>query len=161
MRITIRYSSIDGYSETRHYQTLTGAHRWADEMLGDCFEIGTGYAISGDGIGKIQSNISLEELLAKPKPNDGKLCLCGKYHPDFDTWSEKKDCDCLPEERYWHGEHRMREFIKLYSSESCSVLCTCQITGVQWACGGFACGLDMLDQMACEANFQRHYPGIL
>ena len=77
MRITIRYSSIDGYSETRHYQTLKGAHRWADEMLGDCFEIGTGYAISGDGIGKIHGNIGLEELLAKPKEPAPCICSVG------------------------------------------------------------------------------------
>ena len=127
MRITIRYSSIDGYSETRHYQTLKGAHRWADEMLGDCFEIGTGYAISGDGIGKIQSNISLKELLAKPKTLNP--CLCGA--PDGD------------------------------SKHICSVLCTCQVTGDRWGCGGYDCRMDMLEEMKAEAEFVRRYPGIL
>ena len=159
--ITILYTSIDGYSDSRKYKTLKGAQRWAQEMMGENFEIGRGYAISFDGIGKIQSNTDLKELLSAPEPNDGKLCICGKYHPNFEVWSDKRDCDCLQEERLWHGEHQMREFIKLYSTESCAVLCTCLITGDQWACGGFACGLDMLDQMACEANFMRHYPNVL
>ena len=81
MQITVRYSSIDGYTETRHYKTLKMAHRWANEMVGDCFEIGTGYAIDGYGIGKIQSNISLEQLLTKPK--ELNPCLCGA--PDLDS----------------------------------------------------------------------------
>ena len=66
-RITIRYSAVDGYRETRHFKTLQGAQRYADKMLG-IPEFGAYYAISNDGIGKITATISLRALFPNVQP---------------------------------------------------------------------------------------------
>ena len=61
--ITVRYRTIDGYRETRHFKTIKGAQRWAGELMGENFEIGPGYAIDMYGIGRLQANVNLRELL--------------------------------------------------------------------------------------------------
>jgi hypothetical protein len=66
--IEVTYSSVDGYTETRKYKTLQGARRWVDEMLGDNYELGQHYAVSGDGVGTVQiyGTTSLRALLNTP-----------------------------------------------------------------------------------------------
>jgi hypothetical protein len=54
MMIKIRYSSVDGVRTLRSFSTLAGARRYAHERVGKHPDIGTGYAISDDGIGKIE-----------------------------------------------------------------------------------------------------------
>mgnify|MGYP005830341315 FL=1 len=66
-RITIRYSAVDGYRETRRFKTLQGAQRYADKMLG-IPEFGSYYAVSQDGIGKITATISLRALFPNVQP---------------------------------------------------------------------------------------------
>ncbi len=60
--ITVRYRTIDGYGKTKRFKTLKGAQRWANELMGENFEVGTGYAIDMYGVGRVQANISLYEL---------------------------------------------------------------------------------------------------
>jgi len=61
--IIVRYSSIDGASYTRTYTTLKGARKFAHEWIGAHPEIGTSYAVSFDGVGKITvSGATLAEL---------------------------------------------------------------------------------------------------
>jgi hypothetical protein len=51
--IKVRYRSIDGYSETRKFKTLKGAQKKAHYWVGAHPEIGSNYAVSGDGVGKV------------------------------------------------------------------------------------------------------------
>ena len=51
--ITVRYRSLDGYSQTRRFKTLAGARKFATKWVGAHPEIGSSYAICGDGIGRI------------------------------------------------------------------------------------------------------------
>lgn len=51
MKIT--YQSCDGARKTRTFKTLAGARKFAQEWVGKNPEMGSRYAISGDGIGKI------------------------------------------------------------------------------------------------------------
>jgi hypothetical protein len=51
--ISLHYSSADGVSKRSQYTTIEGARRFAQKWLGETPEIGSTYAISGDGIGKI------------------------------------------------------------------------------------------------------------
>lgn len=53
MDITVYYESLDRCSKTRKFKTLAGAQRFAQKWVGKHPEIGTTYAVSGDGIGKI------------------------------------------------------------------------------------------------------------
>ena len=62
MEIQVAYHAVDEYRETRFYKTLKGAQRYAQRMVGAHPEMGGNYAISGDGIGKVTSNIPLREL---------------------------------------------------------------------------------------------------
>lgn len=53
-RIKVRYSSVDRHSETREFDTIERAREYAQSWIGRHPEMGRGYAISGDGIGKIE-----------------------------------------------------------------------------------------------------------
>jgi hypothetical protein len=61
--ITVRYSSVDHFSKTRKFKTLAGAQKYAQEWVDLHPDIGLGYAVSFDGIGKIEvQGATLEEL---------------------------------------------------------------------------------------------------
>ena len=61
--ITITYSSIDGASKTRKYWSLKGAQKFAQEWIGETPTLGRTYAISDDGVGKIEvEGVSLQDL---------------------------------------------------------------------------------------------------
>lgn len=51
--IEVSYRSIDHYGETRRFKTLAGARRYAQRRIGPHPELGSFYAISGDGVGRI------------------------------------------------------------------------------------------------------------
>lgn len=53
-RIKIRYSTVDRHSETRAFDSIEPAREFAQYRVGRYPEMGRGYAISGDGIGKIE-----------------------------------------------------------------------------------------------------------
>ncbi len=53
MEIKITYSSCDWFRETRKFKTLKGARAYAHRWVGEHPEMGSRYAISGDGIGKV------------------------------------------------------------------------------------------------------------
>jgi hypothetical protein len=51
--IKVRYSTVDGFKKARTFKTLKGARDFAHHFLGKHPDLGTSYAISSDGIGKI------------------------------------------------------------------------------------------------------------
>ena len=51
--ITVRYSSIDGFYASRKFVTLAGARKYIASRLGTYYDIGSYYAVSGDGVGKV------------------------------------------------------------------------------------------------------------
>jgi hypothetical protein len=52
--IRVTYSSIDGGGcKTMKFKTLKGAQSFAQKWVGVGPELGYGYAVSGDGVGKI------------------------------------------------------------------------------------------------------------
>lgn len=53
MGITVRYQSVDRFSKTRKFKTLTGARKFAQHWVGETPELGSFYAVSGDGVGKV------------------------------------------------------------------------------------------------------------
>lgn len=53
MIIKVTYSSIDRYRQTRSFSTLKGAQAFATRWIGETPEMGSHYAVSGDGVGKI------------------------------------------------------------------------------------------------------------
>jgi hypothetical protein len=74
--IKLRYSSIDGVRKTRTFQAIPAAHAYAAERVGAHPEMGSTYAISGDGIGKIEvEGCTLAELFKDPNapPTDDEL----------------------------------------------------------------------------------------
>jgi hypothetical protein len=61
--IRVVYSSIDGCRVGRRYKTLAGARKFAHHWLGEHPEIGGGYAVAGDGVGKVEvAGATLAEL---------------------------------------------------------------------------------------------------
>lgn len=51
--IVVRYRSIDGCSKSFRYSTVEGAAKKVRSMLGEYFDIGSGYAVSGDGVATV------------------------------------------------------------------------------------------------------------
>ena len=61
--ITVRYSSIDRFKKHYTFKTLKGASAWARKWVGDHPDLGSDYAISDDGVGKITvSGATLAEI---------------------------------------------------------------------------------------------------
>jgi hypothetical protein len=61
--IKVKYSSVDGGRKSRSFKTLKGARHFAQYWIGKNPEIGSIYAVSGDGIGKIEaSGVALADL---------------------------------------------------------------------------------------------------
>lgn len=51
--IQVTYTSIDRYRKDSTFKTLAGAQKFATRWVGARPELGTWYAVSGDGVGKI------------------------------------------------------------------------------------------------------------
>jgi hypothetical protein len=68
--IKVKYSSIDGYRKTKSFKTLKGARKYAQDRVGKNPDMGRWYAVSFDGIGKIEvEGVPLDELFGdEPKP---------------------------------------------------------------------------------------------
>ena len=52
-KIKVSYRAVDGCRMTRSFATEAGASRWARKMVGDHPEMGSWYAVSGDGVGRV------------------------------------------------------------------------------------------------------------
>lgn len=66
--ITVHYSTIDRFSQTRKFKTLAGAQRYAQKWVGETPEISVtfGYAVSSYGTGKVTVHgCGLAELFPK------------------------------------------------------------------------------------------------
>jgi hypothetical protein len=64
--IIVTYDSCDGCRIRRTYETLAGARKFAINWVGEHPDIGSSYAISSDGIGKVTvEGVSLTELFKK------------------------------------------------------------------------------------------------
>jgi len=62
--IKVRYLSVDGCSKSRQFKTLKGARKFAHECVGEHPDLGSCYAVSFDGVGRITTNIPLQELFS-------------------------------------------------------------------------------------------------
>lgn len=67
--IKLRYSSVDGGWKLKSFKSLKGARKYAQYWLGKNPEMGSTYAVSGDGIGKIEvlEGVKLAELFGDEK----------------------------------------------------------------------------------------------
>ena len=68
MSIVVTYSSIDGARKRRSFKTVAKARAFAIYWVGETPEMGLGYAVAGDGVGKVTvTGCTLKELFEKPK----------------------------------------------------------------------------------------------
>jgi hypothetical protein len=86
--IVLRYSSVDGYRDRRSFKTLAGARKFALDHVGPQSDPCGRYAISDDGIGKIEvvDGITLRELFAAPAPK--KAAPATPQDDDDDCWPD-------------------------------------------------------------------------
>lgn len=69
--IILLYCSIDGCAIEETFHALADAQRFAHHWVGEHPELGRGYAVSGDGIGKIRAwGVSLADLFPPPMAGD-------------------------------------------------------------------------------------------
>lgn len=71
MVIKVRYSSIDHYKETKSFSALAAARRFAQKWVGRNPELGSTYAVSGDGVGKI----TMEWISREPIGTERRVTL--------------------------------------------------------------------------------------
>jgi hypothetical protein len=77
--IKVWYSTIDRFTVMRRFKTLKGAQAFAQKWVGEHPEIGSHYAISGDGVGKITvDGATLADLFPEPPAPtvDSDPCHC-------------------------------------------------------------------------------------
>lgn len=61
--ITVTYRASDGFDKARKYKTLKGAQKFAWAYVGERPDMGSGYAVSDDGVGTIHvDGCSLQDL---------------------------------------------------------------------------------------------------
>lgn len=63
--IKVSYSTLDRYYESRRFKTLKGARAYVAKRLGTSYDAGVAYAVSGDGVGKVTSNVPMSVLLGR------------------------------------------------------------------------------------------------
>lgn len=64
--LSVTYESIDGVDKTKSFADIKQARKFAQHYLGETPELGSFYAVSGDGIGKITcSGCKLTDLFPR------------------------------------------------------------------------------------------------
>jgi hypothetical protein len=80
--IKIRYSAVDGFSKRKSFKSLKGARKYAIGMLGKYPSFGSYYAVSDDGVGKIEviEGVKLRDLFGDDKDEgaDKPFPICGR-----------------------------------------------------------------------------------
>lgn len=56
MLIKVRYKAVDGYGKSSQFKTLAGAQAYAQKCVGTHPSLGSCYAVSDDGVGKIMAS---------------------------------------------------------------------------------------------------------
>lgn len=101
--IKLHYTSIDHVRETRKFRTIEGARKFAVKRVGEQHpdDVGCGYAVSSDGIGRIEVafGTTLRELFARPVTATPDLprCTCST---DTLYWS---GCCCQDEQAHYEA----------------------------------------------------------
>lgn len=67
--ITVWYSAVDGFKVCKRFKSLQRAQGWAHGFVGQHPTIGSCYAVSDDGVGKIEARgATLAELFPPAEP---------------------------------------------------------------------------------------------
>lgn len=101
--IKVRYSSIDRFSQSRSFKTLVAARRYAVKWVGENPDLGIGYAVSADGVGKVTvSGVSLGELFAQPEAPNASAFASHDWFPVViaggDYFTSCRRCRCSDED---------------------------------------------------------------
>lgn len=66
MEIVVNYCAVDGYSQSKKFKTLLGAQKFAQKWIGEDADVGSFYAVSTDGVGRITcSGCSIKDLFKR------------------------------------------------------------------------------------------------
>jgi len=134
--IKIRYSAVDGFSKRKSFKSLKGARKYAIEMLGKYPSFGSYYAVSDDGVGKIEviSGVKLRDLFG----DEG-----GNPDPVID------ELEAAYEEELRAEEAREREQIKAEAAEYDKVLRSYRMAGC-------SCSEQQLNLVGCDCLASRN-----
>jgi hypothetical protein len=126
MIIRVCYSSIDRFRKVATFKTLAGARKFAQKWVGQHPEIGSHYAVSGDGVGKI----TVEGLLSDPQ-NPEVFNRAIRITDLFPAKLKSETPQC-PECRKFFSRFRCSAATHLECDcPRCQGTCTCKILPVQ------------------------------
>jgi len=76
--ITIHFKSIDGYRGRRSFKALAAAKKYAVKLVGENPEIGSFYAVAGDGVVRITADgARIADLFPQPEAAPrARHCTC-------------------------------------------------------------------------------------
>ncbi len=95
--IIVRYRSLDRYSERRVFKTLAGARRYAHKWIGAHPDLGRFYAVSEDGIGKIEvEGATLADIFPEEPTPPQPRYRSGFFGPEKLTADDTDTGDAYP-----------------------------------------------------------------
>lgn len=121
--IHILYTAVDGARMNRKFKTMPGARKFAHNMVGRYPEIGNHYAVSGDGIGKIEvTGATLTQLFASES-----LSGWANFEPEFDN---ERDAEATRNAEHYRAKaaewlHHRREGCTCSDTQLAQVGCDC------------------------------------
>jgi hypothetical protein len=85
--IKVVYTSIDYFRKARSFKTVAGAKKFAHKYVGAHPEIGVGYAVSSDGIGKVTvQGATLAEIFPEDTTAAKPTIRVSIRHGDYEVW---------------------------------------------------------------------------
>jgi hypothetical protein len=97
MDIKVRYSTVDRFSKSRRFKTLDGARKFAQKYVGKHPDTSErfGYAVSDDGIGKIEvSGCSINDLFPREATEEEQYLEAmrdewdSQHREQIEAWAE-------------------------------------------------------------------------
>jgi hypothetical protein len=108
--IKLRYSAVDGVNRLKSFRSLAGARNYAISMLGKYPSFGSYYAVSDDGVGKIEviSGVKLRDLFGEPGGNPDPVIdeLEASYEEELRAEEARELAQIKAEAEMWDKAYR-------------------------------------------------------
>jgi hypothetical protein len=100
MTIKMTYKASDGFTKRGSFKTVAGAKAFAAKWVGETPEVGTTYAVSPDGVGRVTwSGVSKADLFGETLEEEFERMQREEYEAE-QAWLASEYDDEVPEDRF-------------------------------------------------------------